>query len=167
MNEILEGVNQIDVSVKHVNDMSMENNRNFDSLKLETGKFRDSTGNEKKKIIIVDDDNSTLLMAKASLQDGYDVSTAASGKEALGLFYQGLVPQLVLLDISMPEMDGWDTYERIKAIGGLHDTAMAFFTTSDNPKDIQKARGLGAVDYIKKPVNKTELLDRVEKILKS
>jgi methyl-accepting chemotaxis protein/CheY-like chemotaxis protein len=166
MNEILEGVNQIDVSVKHVNDMSMENNRNFDSLKLETGKFRDSTGNEKKKIIIVDDDNSTLIMAKASLQDEYDVSTASSGKEALGLFYQGLVPQLILLDIIMPEMGGWDTYERIRAIGGLHDTVMAFFTTSEDPKDIERAHEMGAVDYIKKPINKTDLLNRVGNILK-
>jgi methyl-accepting chemotaxis protein/CheY-like chemotaxis protein len=164
MNEILEGVNQIDVSVKHVNDMSMENNRNFDSLKLETGKFRDSTGNEKNKIIVVDDENSSLIIVKAALQGEYDVSVAQSGKEALGLFYQGLVPQLILLDINMPEMGGWDTFERIKAIGGLHDTPIAFFTTSEDPKDKQKALELGAVDFIKKPVNKTELLNRVGKI---
>jgi CheY-like chemotaxis protein len=166
MNEILTGVHQIDVSVKHVNDMSLENNRNFDSLKLETGKFRDSTGNEKSKIIVVDDENSSLIMVKAALRAEYDVSTAESGKDALGLFYQGLVPQLILLDINMPDMGGWDTFERIKAIGGLHDTPIAFFTTSEDPKDIQKAREMGAVDYIKKPINKTELLNRVGKILK-
>jgi CheY-like chemotaxis protein len=67
----------------------------------------------------------------------------------------------------MPEMDGWDTYERIRAIGGLHDTMMAFFTTSEDPKDIQRARDMGAVDFIKKPVNRTELLNRVGKIIRN
>jgi CheY-like chemotaxis protein len=66
----------------------------------------------------------------------------------------------------MPGMGGWDTYNRIKAISGLHDTLMAFFSSSENPEDIQKAREMGAVDYIKKPVNRTDLLNRIGKILK-
>jgi hypothetical protein len=49
MNDILKGVNQIGVSVDHVNDMSLENNKNFDALKFETGKFNNSVGNERKK----------------------------------------------------------------------------------------------------------------------
>jgi PleD family two-component response regulator len=167
MNEILEGVNQINVSVDHVNEMSQENNRNFDALKIETNKFRDSTGNEKQKILIVDDDNIILVMVESALKEEYSVSVAASGKEALGIFYQGLVPQLILLDIVMPEMDGWDTYNRIKAISKLHDTPIAFFASLDDPKNIQRAREMGAVDYIKKPIKKTELLDRVGKILKN
>ena len=65
----------------------------------------------------------------------------------------------------MPDMDGWNTYDRIKAIGGLHDTPIAIFTVSDDPKDIEKAREMGAVDYIKKPYDKDDLLKRIEKIL--
>jgi methyl-accepting chemotaxis protein/CheY-like chemotaxis protein len=166
MNEILTGVHQINVSVNQVNEMSLENNRNFEALKQETGKFNDTVGNEKQKILIVDDDDIHLEIVKEVLKAEYDVGTAKSGKEALGLFYQGLVPHLILLDIVMPEMGGWDTYERINAIGGLHNTPIAFFTSSDDPKDIQKAQEIGAVDYIKKPINKDELLGRVEKILK-
>jgi methyl-accepting chemotaxis protein/CheY-like chemotaxis protein len=166
MNEILTGIHQINVSVDHVNDMSLENNRNFEALKLETEKFRDSTGSEKQKILVVDDDSIQLDIVKAILSQEYDVSTVGSGKEALGLFYQGLVPQLILLDIVMPGMGGWDTYERIRAISGLHNTPIAFFTASDDPEDKQKAGKMGAVDYIKKPVNKTELLDRIGTILK-
>jgi CheY-like chemotaxis protein/prophage DNA circulation protein len=166
MNEILEGINQISVSVDHVNDMSLENNRNFDALKQETGKFNDTFGNEKRKILVVDDDGIHLEMVNAVLSSEYDVSTAKSGKEALGLFYQGLVPQLVLLDIVMPEMDGWDTYNRIRAIGGLHDTPMAFFTSSNDPKDKQRANEMGAVDYIKKPFDSGDLLNRIGKIVK-
>jgi CheY-like chemotaxis protein len=94
------------------------------------------------------------------------VTTAKSGKEALGLFYQGLVPQLILLDLIMPDMDGWDTYGRIKAIGGLYNTPIAFFTASNDPKDIKHAREMGAVDYIKKPYDKEDLLRRVGKIIK-
>jgi methyl-accepting chemotaxis protein/CheY-like chemotaxis protein len=166
MNEILTGVHQINTSINHVNDMSLENNRNFNALKLETEKFRDSTGDEKQKILVVDDDSIHLEIVNTVLSGVYDVTNAQSGKEALGLFYQGLVPQAILLDLVMPVMGGWDTYERIRAISGLHDTPIAFFTSSDDPKDMQKAREMGAVDYIKKPVNKAELLDRIEKILK-
>jgi len=166
MNEVLKGVNQIKDSVNHVNDMGLENNRNFDALKQETKKFNDSAGNEKQKILIVDDDDIHLEMVKAVLQNEYDISIAKSGKEALGLFYQGLVPQLILLDLIMPDMDGWNTYTRIKAIGDLHDTSIAFFTASNDPKDIKHAQEIGAVDYIKKPYNKDDLLRRIGKIMK-
>jgi CheY-like chemotaxis protein len=157
---------EIRTAVVLVDEMGAENTRNFDELKVESQKFKVDTGNEKKKILVVDDEETHLIMVKAALRDEYEVSTAKSGKEALGLFYQGLVPQLILLDIIMPEMGGWDTYDRIKAISGLHDTLMAFCSSSDDPKDIQKARDMGAVDYIRKPIKKADLLDKVGKILR-
>ncbi|MDR2951892.1 MAG: methyl-accepting chemotaxis protein, partial [Treponema sp.] len=163
MNKILKGINQINVSVSHVNEMSLENNKNFESLKQETEKFSVNAGNEKLKVLIVDDDTIHLEMVNAVLSNDYEVTTAKSGKEALGLFYQGLVPQLILLDLMMPEMGGWDTFNRIKDISGLHDTPIAFFTASNDPKDIQKARKMGAVDYIKKPYDRDDLLRRVGK----
>jgi methyl-accepting chemotaxis protein len=166
MNEILKGINQINVSVNHVNEMSLENNNNFESLKKETEKFNVSAGEEKKKVLIVDDDVIHLEMVQTVLSNDYDVSSAKSGKEALGLFYQGLVPQLILLDLVMPGMGGWDTYSRIRALGNLHDTPIAFFTASNDPKDIQRAREMGAVDYIKKPYDKDDLLSRVGKIIR-
>jgi CheY-like chemotaxis protein len=166
MNEILKGVNQISASVSHVDEMSLENNRNFESLKHETQKFNTTVGDEKQKLLVVDDDAIFLTMVEKQLENDYDVITVKSGKEALGLFYQGLVPQVLLLDLIMPDMDGWNTYSRIKAIGGLHDIPIVFFTASDDPKDIQHAREIGAVDYIKKPCKKEDLLRRIEKILK-
>jgi CheY-like chemotaxis protein len=166
MGEVLKGVNQINISVSHVNEISMENSRNFESLKQETEKFNVDVGEGKQKILVVDDDSIHLEMVGAVLSNDYAVSTARSGKEALGLLYQGLVPNLVLLDLIMPDMDGWNTYSRIKAIGGLHDTTIAFFTSSNDPKDIQHAQEMGAVDYIQKPYDKEDLLRRVRKILK-
>jgi putative two-component system response regulator len=103
---------------------------------------------------------------EAVLQSEYEISTAKSGKEALNLFYQGLVPQLILLDLIMPDMDGWDIYKRIKAISGLHDTPIAFFTSSTDQKDIKHAHEMGAVDFIKKPYDKDDLLRRVGRIIK-
>jgi CheY-like chemotaxis protein len=145
--------------------MSLENNKNFESLKQETEKFNDTAGNEKPKILIVDDDSIHLEMVGEVLRSGYNVSSAQSGKEALGLFYQGLIPHLILLDLIMPGMDGWNTYSRIKAISNLHDTPIAFFTASSDPKDIQHAKEMGAVDYIKKPYDKDDLLKRIGKII--
>jgi len=166
MNEILKGVNQINVSISHVNEMSVENNRNFESLKQETEKFNDTIGNEKKKILMVDDDSIHLEMVNEVLKNDYDITTVTSGKDALGLFYQGLVPDLILLDLIMPDMDGWNTYSRIKAISSLHDTPIAFFTVSDDPQDVKHAHEMGAVDFIKKPYDKDDLLKRVGKIIK-
>jgi CheY-like chemotaxis protein len=123
MNDIVNGaMREIKSAVVLVDEMGAENTRNFDELKVESEKFRVDTGSEKKKILVVDDDETHLKMMEAALHDAYDVVTVKSGKEALGLFYQGVVPQLILLDIVMPEMGGWDTYDRIKAISNLHDT---------------------------------------------
>jgi CheY-like chemotaxis protein len=105
-------------------------------------------------------------MVEAVLQRDYSVSTARSGKDALAMFYQGLVPDLILLDLVMPEMDGWSTFDRIRAIGGLHNTQMAIFSASNDPKDMVRSNEMGAVDYIKKPYDKDDLLRRVERILK-
>ena len=165
MNGIMTGINQINVSVGHVNEMSMENNRNFESVKQETQKFNVTAENEKKKILMVDDDEIHLEMAGTVLKGDYDITAVKSGKDALGLFYQGLVPNLILLDLIMPDMDGWNTYDRIKAISSLHDIPIAFFTVSDDPKDIEHAHEIGAVDYIKKPYDKDDLLGRIRKIL--
>jgi len=166
MNEILKGINQINASVSHVDEMSHENDQNFKSLKQETDKFKDSIGDEKPRILLVDDDTIHLEMVKEVLSNKYDVFTAESGKEALRLFYQGLIPQLILLDLKMHGMDGWHAYTRIHAISNLHDTPIAFFTSSNNPKDIKHAHDIGAVDYIKKPYDGDDLLRRIEKILK-
>jgi CheY-like chemotaxis protein len=65
----------------------------------------------------------------------------------------------------MPDMDGWNAFSRIKAISSLHETPIAFFTASNDPKDMQHAKEMGAVDYIKKPYDRDDLLRRIEKIL--
>jgi CheY-like chemotaxis protein len=100
------------------------------------------------------------------LGDEYEVTTVNSGKEALKLFFQGFVPNMVLLDLTMPEMGGWDTFVRIRDISKLHKTPIAIYTSSDDPKDRAKAKELGAVDYIKKPLAKAEMLEKVARLIK-
>jgi methyl-accepting chemotaxis protein len=165
MNNILDGaMREIKTAVDHVDEMSMENNRNFDELKVESEKFKVDRGDEKKKIIVVDAEEANRAMVKSILEADYEVITAKSGKEALSLFFQGLVPGLALLDLRIPDMDGWDTYSRIRDINKLHKAPIAIFTTED-AKDKVRMQEMGAVDCIEKPVKKTELLDRVRKLI--
>ena len=103
---------------------------------------------------------------KAMLENDYKITTVNSGKEAIMLFYRGYVPNLILLDLVMPDIDGWDVFNRIKAIGNLHHVPVALFTSSDDPQDRAKAKQIGADDYIGKPVKKSELLERVGKLIK-
>jgi methyl-accepting chemotaxis protein len=115
MNEIVNGaMKEIKTAVSHVGEISNENSRNFEELKVESEKFKVSSVGEKKKIIIIDDDETVLAMVKNHLGDDYELSAARSGQDALHLFFRGLVPDLVLLDLNMPEMGGWDTFIKIR-----------------------------------------------------
>ena len=167
MGNIVSGALQdIKTAVIHVTEMSNENDKNFESLKIETEKFKTSTGEEKKKILAIDDDEIQLEMIETFLKDSYDIVTVKSCEEALKFLYQGLDPVFILLDLMMPETDGWVTYSRIKGISDLHNVPIAFLTISDDPADIRRAKEMGAVDYIKKPTSKDELVARIEKALR-
>jgi len=166
MNDIVNGaMKEIKTAVTLVDEMSAENSRNFEELKTETSKFKVDTANEKKKVIVIDDEEPILTMTKGMLDNDYDVTTVKSGKDALKLFFQGYVPGLVLLDLNIPGLDGWDTYSRIRAISNIHKVPIAIFTSSEDPNDKAQAKEMGAADYISKPVNKTELLKRVKKLI--
>jgi CheY-like chemotaxis protein len=121
---------------------------------------------EKKKLLLVDDNEMELLVAKAMLKDEYEVLIAKSGKEALEYFFKGLIPVLILLDILMPNMDGWETYNRIRAIGLLQDIPIAFLTSLVGTTEEKRALEMGAADYIVKPYEKKDLLNRIKNILK-
>jgi CheY-like chemotaxis protein len=164
LNEIVQSVNQVNNAVNSVNDMSIANNRNFEELKMEMEKYKTSTGS--KKILLVDDDEIHILITENMLKADFEIVTAKSGEEALNLFYHGLVPTIILLDLIMPDMDGWDTFERIRAIGGLHDVPIAFFTSSFEIDDIKRAFDIGVNDYISKPVEKEELMKTIGKLLR-
>jgi two-component system response regulator VicR len=119
------------------------------------------------KIMVVDDEPDVVDLVKLVLEsDGFDVVTAYSGKEALEKIGQEM-PDLVLLDIMMPLMDGWEVYSRIKANPITKDIPVAMLTAKS--QSIDKMIGLHVVkvdDYITKPFGRSELLERVKRILK-
>jgi len=119
----------------------------------------------KKKVLIVDDEEITLEMTKEILHNNYNVTTANSAKAALDLFLGGYTPNFILLDLYMPEMGGWDALIRIRNLSKLHQTKIAIYTASDDPKDRAKAKEFGAAEYIHKPINGTELLERIRNLI--
>ena len=75
----------------------------------------------KKSILIIDDDIILLKTAEEILSDLYSVSVAKGGKQGITLLKKGIIPNLILLDIAMPEMDGYMTLEKIKGISGCEE----------------------------------------------
>ena len=119
----------------------------------------------KKKILLVDDHDFSLDFALTILEEKYEVSTATSGQDALYLLLHEGKPDLILLDIIMPEMDGWETFHKIKGISLLTSIPIAFLTSSNDTETINRSQKIGAIDFIAKPYNREELLSRVENIL--
>jgi len=118
------------------------------------------------KVLLVDDSDVHLMIAENILKEKYSVTTAKSGKDALALLSKGkFVPNLILLDVLMPDMDGWEVYNKVKGISLLQNVPVAFLTSLDGEKEKLYASRLGAADLITKPYDSTELLKRVETIL--
>ena len=117
------------------------------------------------KILLVDDSEVHLMIAENILKTKYNVTTANSGKEALSLLAKGFVPNLILLDVLMPDMDGWEVYNKVKGISLLRNVPVAFLTSLDGAKEKLYASRIGAADLITKPYGSDELLSRVESII--
>ncbi len=112
-------------------------------------------------VLVVDDQPRTLQMVKKVLAcDGYHVITAESGEEALRCIGTRL-PDLILLDVVMPEMDGFEVCEKIKATPAAQDIPIIFLSGDTEHQSIMTAFAKGGIDYIPKPFNKAELLARV------
>lgn len=111
-----------------------------------------------KRILVVDDDDMNLMRTKRILGFDYDVFFASSGIEALDTLKREEM-DLVLLDIEMPKMNGFETFERMKEFAA--DIPVIFLTASGQEDDVLSAIRLGAVNYLKKPFPPQELLMRV------
>jgi DNA-binding response OmpR family regulator len=115
------------------------------------------------RVLVVDDDSDIRGLVRELLErQGYEVAEAGNGRDALRALYSS-PPDLVLLDVSMPELDGWETLERIR---DLSDVPVAMLTA--RAAELEKVRGLkaGADDYITKPFGRQELLARIEAMLR-
>ena len=119
----------------------------------------------KKKILLVDDSEIQPETEEQMLKNEYEITTARTGKEALEHFTRGLVPNLIILDLFMPGMDGWETFGRIKAISLLHEVPIIFLSSKNEKSIIDRANTMGAAGFITKPYDVLDLLDRIEKVL--
>jgi two-component system KDP operon response regulator KdpE len=114
-------------------------------------------------ILAIDDDLNLITMIRMTLTAaGYTVVTAGRGAEGLRLVHEHQ-PDLVLLDVMMPELDGWETCKRIRAISTV---PVIFLTARHGERDLVTGLGLGADDYIVKPFRQAELIARVNAALR-
>ncbi|MFH0830326.1 MAG: response regulator [Candidatus Aenigmatarchaeota archaeon] len=118
---------------------------------------------KKFRILVVDDDRDLLRIVTRTLElEGYDAVPAADGKSALALFEERQ-PNLVVLDIMMPDMDGYEVLARIRERSNVPVIMLTAIKESDS---LQKSLGLGADDYVRKPFRTHELLARIKTKLK-
>ena len=116
-------------------------------------------------VLVVDDDQSLLRVVERTLAPLCQVRLASSGALALRLLERGEKPELILLDVDMPDMDGYETHKRLKALPGCGDIPVVYLTALAAPENELRGIGLGAVDYIKKPFVSEILLARVARHL--
>ena len=117
-----------------------------------------------KKIMVVDDEPDILFTAGQMLEmNGYDVVKVDDGKKCLDELEKS-VPDLVLLDIMMPEISGWDVAAKIKENPKWNDIPIIFLTAKGDTMSIGMS-GLASEDYIVKPFDIKDLKERIEKIL--
>lgn len=119
--------------------------------------------NPKNFLILAVDDNSInrILLEKLLKKEGYKITILSRSEEVIP-YLKKITPDLILLDLMMPNMDGLELCESIKLNPNLQEIPIIFITASDEKKDLLKAFDLGAVDYIIKPFHNPELLARIK-----
>lgn len=119
----------------------------------------------KKTILIIDDEVSLLQILAARLKyAGYDVITAHNGSEGLNKA-QVVSPNLILLDIMMPDMDGYSVLLQLKKNRKTRSAPVVMLTSVSESDAIDRAVNMGAVDYIVKPFTPAVLLDKVSRVI--
>lgn len=119
-----------------------------------------------KHILLVDDVSTNLKYVGLILKDKYKVTMVKSGREALN-FMQTAVPDLILLDIRMQEMNGYEVMERMKEDPGTAKIPVILLTADVEENSKERGIALGAVDFIAKPFEPQVLLDSIEAIWKT
>ena len=114
------------------------------------------------RVLIVDDTEDNLFLMTSLMEDKYDMLVASSGKEALDMVMSHTPPDLILLDIMMPDMDGYEVLRRIRQHPPTANIPVIFLTALSTVAEEQLGLDLGAVDYITKPISPPLMLARVQ-----
>lgn len=119
------------------------------------------------QILVVDDDPYILMSLEFLMKkEGFDVKVARNGTEALEIIERD-IPELVLLDIMMPDVDGYAICRHIKSTKKLKDIKVVFLSAKSKETDIQKGYDLGASLYVTKPFSTRELMKKLRELTAS
>ena len=122
-----------------------------------------------KKIMIVDDEEDQLFCLKTGFEElfkhNYKIISVSSGKNCFDLLEKKIIPDIIILDIMMPEMNGWEVFDKLKANKEWKDIPVIFLTARSD-EFAENAGGLIADDFIEKPIDIKDLANRIENILK-
>jgi DNA-binding response OmpR family regulator len=120
---------------------------------------------KRKKILLVDDSNTILMMEKFILKNGpYDLVTASNGEEAVSKASEH-IPDLILLDVIMPKMGGFDACKLIRDNEATSHIPIIMVTTRGEAANVETGWANGCTDYVTKPINTIELLAKVRSFL--
>jgi len=118
-----------------------------------------------KKILLVDDSNTVLMMERMILSaERYEISTARNGREAVERARSSR-PDLILLDVVMPELDGFGALSILRQDASTRDIPVIMVTTRSEAASMETGYSRGCNDYVTKPVNSAELLAKVRSLL--
>lgn len=118
---------------------------------------------DRPRVLVIDDEPDTVILLKhIFLREGFDVSGAFSGKDAISKIPE-IKPSLILLDLMMPEMDGWETFQNIQS---LTDIPVIVISALGQTDSVVKALKMGVDDYISKPFDHTEVIARSQAVLR-
>ena len=120
-----------------------------------------------KKVLIVDDElNITISVEFLMRREGFEVSVAKDGEEGLSMI-RSWMPDLVLLDVMMPKMDGFEVCRTVRADASLSGVRIVMLTAKGREAEVEKGLSLGADAYIPKPFSTSELVSRVKSLLET
>jgi putative two-component system response regulator len=127
----------------------------------EKGAFVVQNPESKPTILVIDDTPDNIALMSDLLKERYRVKVANGGLRGLNVALQGARPDLILLDVMMPDIDGYDVCRRLKSEASTRDVPVIFLTALSDQADEERGLELGAVDYITKPINPAITLARI------
>jgi len=126
-----------------------------------------SPNNMKKKVLLVDDIKEFRALVKIILSGNYDVVTAEDGEEALNMMERGLTPDVIVTDLMMPRIDGFQLITRIKSGDDFKKIPVIVLSNVDKPQAMEKLKDQGVYGYFLKPFNTHELREGLGRELSS
>jgi DNA-binding response OmpR family regulator len=119
---------------------------------------------QKRRILVADDDPVILRLIEVNLGlEGFEVVTAGRGEDALAKA-RDVSPDLILLDVMMPGMSGWEVARRLKEDGKTSDIPVVFLSARTQEEDRRRGQELGVVAYVTKPFDPDDLVDTVRRL---